>query len=178
MFIPLLEGMDIAGKTITADALLTQRKLARYVVEQRAAHYLFTAKDNQSTLLADIRLFFKDRDQPHFQEPLTLEHGRLQSRSIWTTSRLNEYLDFPFVGQAFAIERHTIDKKTDKFYFVTLRDTWPLRSSCCFAYAESIDAWRFWWRISICRTTSSTPTSRLGKKWASRVSISAQLNKG
>jgi predicted transposase YbfD/YdcC len=114
MFIPLLEGMDIAGKTITADALLTQRKLARYVVEQRAAHYLFTAKDNQSTLLADIRLFFKDRDQPHFQEPLTLEHGRLQSRSIWTTSRLNEYLDFPFVGQAFAIERHTIDKKTSK----------------------------------------------------------------
>jgi len=41
MFIPLLEDLDITGKTITADALLTQRKLARYLVEQRGAHYLF-----------------------------------------------------------------------------------------------------------------------------------------
>jgi len=38
MFMPLLEGLDIAGKSITADALLTQRKLARYLVEDRAAH--------------------------------------------------------------------------------------------------------------------------------------------
>jgi len=114
MFIPLVEGMDIAGKTLTADALLTQRKLARYLVEERAAHYLFTAKDNQSTLLADIRLIFKDRGQPDFQEPLTLEHGRLQSRAIWTSTRLNGYLDFPCVGQVFAIERQNIEKKTGK----------------------------------------------------------------
>jgi predicted transposase YbfD/YdcC len=105
MFIPLLEGLDIAGKTITADALLTQRELARCLLEDRSAHYLFTAKANQSTLLADIRLLFEGRGQAHFQEPVTLEHGRLESRSIWTTTRLNEYLDFPFVGQAFAIER-------------------------------------------------------------------------
>ena len=114
MFIPLLEGLDITGKTITADALLTQRELARYLVEDRSAHYLFTAKENQPTLLADIRLLFEGRGQAHFQEPLTLEHGRLESRSIWTTTRLNEYLDFPFVGQAFAIERLSIEKKTDK----------------------------------------------------------------
>ena len=114
MFIPLLEGLDIAGKTITADALLTQRKLARYLVERRAAHYLFTAKDNQPTLSADIRLIFNDRGQPDFREPLTLEHGRLESRSIWTTTRLNHYLDFPAVGQAFVIERMSIEKKTGK----------------------------------------------------------------
>ena len=114
MFIPLLEGLDIAGKTITADALLTQRKLAHYLVTERSAHYVFTAKDNQPTLLADIRLLFEARDEPDFREPITLEHGRLESRSIWTTTRLNEYLDFPFVGQAFAIERLSIEKKTDK----------------------------------------------------------------
>jgi predicted transposase YbfD/YdcC len=114
MFIPLLEALDIAGKTITADALLTQRKLARYLVEQRGAHYLFTAKDNQPTLSADIRLIFKDRGQPDFREPWTLQHGRLESRSVWTSSRLNDYLDFPAVGQAFAIERQSIEKKTGK----------------------------------------------------------------
>jgi len=114
MFIPLLEGLDIAGKTITADALLTQRKLAHFLVEARGAHYLFTAKDNQPNLAADIRLFFENRGEPDFREPLTLNHGRLESRAIWTTTRLNDYLDFPFVGQAFAIERHSIDKKTGK----------------------------------------------------------------
>jgi predicted transposase YbfD/YdcC len=114
MFIPLLEDFDIAGKTITADALLTQRKLARYLVEARGAHYLFTAKDNQPTLLADIRLMFEGRGKPDFREPLTLAHGRLESRAIWTTTRLNDYLDFPGVGQAFAIERQTIEKKTGK----------------------------------------------------------------
>ena len=114
MFIPLLEGLDIAGKTITADALLTQRKLARYLVEQRGAHYLFAVKDNQPTLAADIRLILNDRGQPDFREPWTLQHGRLESRSIWTTTQLNDYLDFPAVGQAFAIERHSIEKKTGK----------------------------------------------------------------
>jgi predicted transposase YbfD/YdcC len=114
MFIPLLEGLDIAGKTITADALLTQRNLARYLVEERGAHYLFTAKDNQPTLLADICLFFEERGEPDFREPLTLDHGRLESRAIWTTIRLIDYLNFPHVGQAFAIERQRIEKKTGK----------------------------------------------------------------
>jgi predicted transposase YbfD/YdcC len=114
MFIPLLEGLDIAGKTITADALLTQRKLARYLVEERAAHYLFTVKDNQPILLADIRLLFEDRGEPDFREPLALAHGRLESRAIWTTTRLNDYLNFPYVGQAFTIERYVIEKKTGK----------------------------------------------------------------
>ena len=114
MFIPLLEGLDIAGKTLTADALLTQRALARYLVEQRGAHYLFTAKDNQPTLLDDIRLLFEGRSEPDFREPFTLDHGRLESRAIWTTTRLNDYLNFPYVGQAFVIERQSIEKKTGK----------------------------------------------------------------
>jgi len=114
MFVPLLEGMDIAGKTVTADALLTQRTLARYLVKERGAHYLFTVKDNQPTLLGDIRLLFEARGEPDFREPFTLEHGRLESRAIWTTTRLNDYLNFPYVGQAFAIERQTINKKTGK----------------------------------------------------------------
>jgi predicted transposase YbfD/YdcC len=124
MFIPLVDGIDLAGKTITADALLTQRHLARYLVEQRQAHYLFTVKANQPTLLKDLQLLFQDRGQPDFREPPTLTHGRIESRSIWTTSALNDYLDFPGVGQAFVIERQTIEKttgqvSTDTAYGVT-----------------------------------------------------------
>jgi len=105
---------DIEGKTITGDALLTQRKLAHYLVEDRLAHYVFIAKDNQPTLAEDIRLNFENREAPDYSEPYTLAHGRLESRSIWTSTRLNDYLDFPFVGQIFAIQRHTVDKKQAK----------------------------------------------------------------
>jgi hypothetical protein len=46
MFIPVIDTLvDIADKTFTGDALLTQRKLAHYLVEDRLAHYLFIAKD-------------------------------------------------------------------------------------------------------------------------------------
>ena len=42
--IPLLETVpDIAGRTVTADALLTQRALASYLLDRGAA-YLFTVK--------------------------------------------------------------------------------------------------------------------------------------
>jgi len=115
MFIPVMDSLEnIDGKTITGDALLTQRKLAHYIVEDRSAHYVFIAKDNQPTLAEDIRLIFENREAPDYSEPFTLAHGRLESRSIWASTQLNDYLDFPFVGQVFAIQRHTIDKKTGK----------------------------------------------------------------
>ncbi len=51
---PLLEPLDIEGQVVTLDALHTQRETARYIVEEKKAHYLFTVKDNQSTLKQDI----------------------------------------------------------------------------------------------------------------------------
>ncbi len=107
-----MDTLDLDGKTVTGDALLTQRKLAQYLVKDRRAHYVFIAKDNQPTLAQDIRLAFKNREAPDYSEPYTAGHGRIESRSIWTSTQLNDYLDFPFVGQIFAIERHTIDKKS------------------------------------------------------------------
>jgi predicted transposase YbfD/YdcC len=113
MAIPVLDPLDLTGKTLTADALLTQRKLADYLTE-RGAHYVFIAKDNQPTLAADLRLHFQQRGAPDFREPPELQHGRIESRAIWTSTALNAYLDFPQTGQVFAIERHTVEKKTGK----------------------------------------------------------------
>lgn len=112
MAIPLLDTLDLKDKDITADALLTQRKLADYLVLKRHAHYHFTVKANQSTLLDDLTLFFQDRQAPHFLTHDPPDHGRIETRKIWTTTALNGYLDFPHVAQAFAIERIAIDKKT------------------------------------------------------------------
>lgn len=63
MAIPLLANCDISGKDITADALLTQRALASYIVAQHA-HYHFTVKGNQPTLERDIALLFERRQAP------------------------------------------------------------------------------------------------------------------
>ena len=67
MATPLLEGCDIARKDVTGDALLTQRALARYIVE-RHAHDPFTVKGNQPTRARDIALLFKTRGAADFVE--------------------------------------------------------------------------------------------------------------
>ena len=67
MAIALLANCDIAGKDITADALLTQRALATYIVAQQA-DYHFTVKGNQPTLQRDIALLFERRQAPDFVE--------------------------------------------------------------------------------------------------------------
>jgi predicted transposase YbfD/YdcC len=40
---------------VTADALHTQTDIAEYLVDEKKADYLFTAKDNQPTLVEDIK---------------------------------------------------------------------------------------------------------------------------
>jgi hypothetical protein len=93
---------------------LTQRKLAKYLVTKRKAHYHFTVKGNQPGVLQDLELYFRDRKNPQFIEQSPPDHGRIETRKIWTTTELNNYIDFPHVGQAFIIERHCIEKKSGK----------------------------------------------------------------
>lgn len=91
---------------------MTQRKIADYLVCQRDAHYHFTVKNNQPGLFQDIALYFKDRQDPDFVDCAPPDHGRIEIRSIWTTTELNDYLNFPHVAQAFVIQRESTDKKT------------------------------------------------------------------
>jgi len=51
---PLLAELDLKGGVVTGDALHTQRETARFIVEEKDAHYVFTVKDNQPTLRDDI----------------------------------------------------------------------------------------------------------------------------
>ena len=113
MAIPLLEGCALAGKDITGDALLTQRALATYIVEQQA-HYYFTVKGNQPALQRDIALLFEQRTAADYVEVTPADHRRLETRRIWCSTALNAYLDFPHVGQVFLIERESIKKNTGK----------------------------------------------------------------
>jgi predicted transposase YbfD/YdcC len=43
-------SLPARGKVVTADAMHTQTALARFLVEDKGADYVFTVKDNQSLL--------------------------------------------------------------------------------------------------------------------------------
>jgi hypothetical protein len=60
----LLAELDLRGRVVTADALHTQQDLARWLVEQKQAHYLFTVKDNQPTLRRDLAELFESDSFP------------------------------------------------------------------------------------------------------------------
>lgn len=65
-----------------------------------------------------LQLAFAQRGQPCFSEKTSLQHGRIESRAIWTSTLLNAYLrqilHFRGVEQVFVIERQRTDKKTGK----------------------------------------------------------------
>lgn len=113
MFTHVFDAINIEDKDITADALLTQRKLANYLVD-RGAYYHFTVKGNQPTLQADIALIFEGRGAPDYVEVTPPDHGRIETRRIWCSTELNSYLDFPHVRQVFLIEREIFHKKSQK----------------------------------------------------------------
>ena len=75
----------------------------------------------------DISYYFQNtKREPEYVEITPCDHGRLETRKIWTTSKLNEYLSFPHAGQVFAIERTFEDKRTgkvskDRAYGITSR---------------------------------------------------------
>ena len=136
--IPLLDQLgDLAGKTVTADALLTQTAIASYL-RKHDAHYMFVAKGNQKTLLEDIQLWFHDdaKRPPDFAETtgkpingkLPTAHGRWEQREIWTTTALNDYLVFPGVGQAFLIRRTRCQVRKGRVVDTTLDTCWGVTS--------------------------------------------------
>ena len=69
---PLLDPLPLAGRVVTADALHTHDQTARNLVENKQAHYLFTVKDNQPTLKADIASLRMEESPPGV--PAQLRH--------------------------------------------------------------------------------------------------------
>jgi predicted transposase YbfD/YdcC len=112
---PLLLGsVSVEGKNITGDALLTQRVLGEYIVEDLKAHYFFTVKNNQPTLLEDIKFYFDNISRMPDAIKRNCGHGRKEDRRVRVTQDLEGYLRFPYARQAFKIERQVKNKKTGK----------------------------------------------------------------
>jgi predicted transposase YbfD/YdcC len=110
----VLDQVEIAGKVVTGDAIHTQRAISAMIVE-RGGHYIWPVKANQPRLHEDIeRLFAPDNPKPGFGKITTdfqtaikvnYGHGRIEKRTIQTSSMLNDYQDWPGLGQVYRLER-------------------------------------------------------------------------
>lgn len=117
----VLQAMDLRGKIVMGDALLTQRNLSIQIVEG-GAEYIWLAKDNQLTLHQEIAdVFLPDEPFPG-SSPIpddfevaylvTKGHGRLETRTLTTSSLLQDYTDWPHLRQVFKLDRRVIHVKT------------------------------------------------------------------
>ena len=78
----LLEILDLNGRTVTADAMHTQREASAPVVE-KGGDYVFPVKGNQKTLREDVRDWFDDpeaRKEMLSCQDVGAGHGRIETR--------------------------------------------------------------------------------------------------
>ena len=97
-----LGDTDVAAAVFTMDALHAQRETARYLVEQRNAHYLVTVKDNQPTLAAQLRAL-PWRQVPVLHRSRGRGHGREEQRLVQVVTVKG--LLFPHASQVLRVVR-------------------------------------------------------------------------
>ncbi|GGV03384.1 ISAs1 family transposase [Streptomyces albospinus] len=112
-FAALLSPFDLTGVVVTADALHTQRAHARFLVEEKKAHYLLVVKANQPALFQLLRCMpWPQVAARHYQRGQG--HGRRETRVVRVLTITDLDLDFPHAVQAAKITRYRTDLKTGK----------------------------------------------------------------
>ena len=103
---PAIAHLDLIGTVVTADALHTQAETARYLVEDKQAHYLMIIKGNQPCLLAAVAKALAGPDADFAETAWTEEgkgHGRRERRSIRTAPAAG--IAWPHAAQVLRIRR-------------------------------------------------------------------------
>lgn len=147
----LLAGRDLTGTVTTMDALLTQRQIAEQILAQNG-DYLMVVKRNQPSLHEAIELLFSSPPLPASADEYQSYsyanpgHGRIERRTLESSTALNDYLDWPQIGQVLRRTRRSIRTKTGEIsehitYAVTSLDRRR-------ALPKQIEAlWRAHWTI-------------------------------
>jgi predicted transposase YbfD/YdcC len=91
---------------VTADALHTHAEAAEFLVTEKHAHYLFTVKANQPTLLACCA-GLPWRDVPVLDRTRDRAHGRVELRTLKAVTIT--HVGFPYVAQVLRVPRKTRD---------------------------------------------------------------------
>jgi predicted transposase YbfD/YdcC len=114
----LLTPVYVKDRVWTADAMHTQ-KTACQCIDQLGGKDLFFFKDNHPTAHEDLALFFEDPDADQstwgFFSQTEKGHGRLTTRSVRTSTEMNDWFADEWTGmaQSFQVIR-TVKRKRRK----------------------------------------------------------------
>lgn len=154
----LFASVPLAGRVTTMDALHTQRWEAETILAAQG-HYLMVVKPNQRTLYQDIQWAFEalpplnryEQAYWDYQRHETPDrgHGRLERRTLESTTRLNDFLTWPGVAQVLRRTCWRQDLRTkvitqDVHFGITSLD----RQTVTLAQVEQF--WRWHWTIENC----------------------------
>ncbi|OOC57244.1 transposase [Nocardiopsis sinuspersici] len=112
-FLPLLDGLDLAGRVVTCDALHTVRDHLKHLVENHKAHYVAVVKTNQPTLHTQITaLPWEELPLAHTRSEKG--HGRRESRSIKVMGVADSLGGICFPHAKLAVRIHRRRQETGK----------------------------------------------------------------
>jgi predicted transposase YbfD/YdcC len=117
----VLQQVNLSGAIVLGDAMHTQRATSELIL-QANGNYIWIVKGNQAhTEWAIQKLFMHEVCNVQQGAPLSKDiqvasqvnkgHGRREKRTIWVSSQLNDYLDWPGLKQVFRLERLTWHEK-------------------------------------------------------------------
>jgi predicted transposase YbfD/YdcC len=151
----LFQQVPLRNRVMTMDALHTQRWEAETILDA-GGHYLMVVKANQRTLYQDIQWAFEalpplnrlEQEYWAYQcyESTDRGHGRLERRTLESTTRLNDYLTWPGVAQVL---RRTCWRQDLRTKMVTQEVHFGItsleRTTVTLAQVEQF--WRWHWTI-------------------------------
>ena len=136
--IEILQALDVSGKIITTDALLTQKDFCQTLREKKA-DYVLPVKANQKLTYQDIQRLFEPESPPkndvdpqayqarifetlhheakaHTDTASTVEkaHGYITTRTLTTSTLLNEHLTWPGLAQVYEYRSERKHIRTQK----------------------------------------------------------------
>mgnify|MGYP003290600648 CR=1 FL=1 len=152
----LLGWIDLRNKVIIGDALHTQRQVS-IQIGKAGGNFLWTVKGNHPQLLQDLQDWFDDQvpllpgqgcPPKDFRAATVTNkgHGRIETRTLTTSSQLNEFLDWPFLQQVFQLERFTTILKTGKTRHETVYGITSLSAQQA-SPSHLLQMLRSYWRI-------------------------------
>lgn len=152
----LLSWVDLRNKVVIGDALHTQRQIS-IQIGKAGGNFVWMVKGNHPQLLQDLQDWFDPQvsllpgmgcPPKDFQSVTRISkgHGRLEVRTLTTSSQLNDFLDWPFLQQVFQLQRTITTSKTGKTRHETVYGITSLSAEQA-SPAQLLDMLRSYWRI-------------------------------
>jgi predicted transposase YbfD/YdcC len=155
----LLGYVDLRNKVVVGDAMHTQRQIS-IQIGKAGGNYIWTVKGNQPQLLQDLQDWFDPKVDllPGMGSPpkdfrsstvTNKGHGRIEVRTLTTSSQLNDFLDWPFLQQVFQLERHVTISKSGRIRHEIVYGITSLPAELASPY-QLLQMLRSYWQIENC----------------------------